>query len=946
MDYSRYGMKCYARKLKAPWKKLVSKAWIIAFRLLLVGVAGVAVCVVMAGFGAVNALLDTAPQVKIDALTPLGYSSTSYYSDGTVAQVFAGAQANRVPVTIDQIPEMVQHTFVALEDTRFYEHSGIDIRGIMRAGFSVFREGGLNYGGSTITQQLLKNQIFSGGNEDNNLDKIIRKVQEMFLAIKLEDNMTKDEILEDYLNFVNLGNGAYGIQAAANTYFDKDVKELTLSEAAVIAPIAYSPTLRNPVNYPEENAERRMYCLEWMKKLGYCTQEEYDEAVADDVYPRIKEIADRKKASAITTFSYFTDELITQVTKDMVEELGYTTEYAQYMLYFGGIDIYTTQDRHIQSIVDKYYTDDSNFPEFGFSSSTGSCYELYPYNISVRHKDDTVTHYHRNDLLEYFKDYDDTQGYYYHEHGKKGINELFLNVEDMKAKIEEFRDHVVGEGDTYIEDMDIVKQPQSSFTVIEQATGEVKAVYGGRGPKTGLRTLNRATQSTRQVGSTFKVLASFLPAIDAAGLTLATVQDDSPFFYPLTTKEVYNWYNTGFRGLQTIRKGISSSLNIVAVRTLQQIGAPLGFEYLQKLGFSTLVKSKKMEDGTFYSDINLAIALGGLTNGVYNIELNAAYASIANKGVYNTPIMYTEVRDHDGYLLLSKKTKSSQVMKTSTAWLLTDAMEDTITNGTGSRLAFKDYKMHLAGKTGTASKNNDLWFVGYSPYYTAAVWTGFDHGFEQKNKSYQQDLWRNIMEEIHSSQQLPDKEFEMPDSIVKASICTKCGKLAVAGLCDQAEGGSTVATEYFAKGTVPTEKCTCHVRVEICKKSKKIARDDCPEKKRKSVVLLIKDENYEYPPEWEEILKEEYPLPITTNDSPYIYHPEELCDIHLPDGMMLDENGDLVPSDETDEETEEDDENVTDEEDEEDAEEPVNNNEETVNEDANGDVVADDVPIG
>ena len=933
MDYSRYGMKCYIRKLKSPWRKLNSKLWIIVFRIFLVAVVGAAVCLITAGFGAVNALIDIAPQVKIADLTPKGYSSTSYYSDGTVAQVFAGAEANRVLVTIDEIPKMVQHTFIALEDERFYEHNGIDIRGIMRAGFSVFREGGLNYGGSTITQQLLKNQIFSGGNEDNSMDKIIRKIQEMFLAIKLEDYMSKDEILENYLNYVNLGNGAYGIQAAAQSYFEKDVSELTLSEAAVIAPIAYSPTLRNPINYPELNAERRMYCLDHMKELGYCTQAEYDEAVSDDVYSRIQDIAASRKSTAVTSFSYFTDELINQVTKDLSSELGITMEQAQHMLYFGGISIDTTQDPVIQSIVDKYYTDEENFPAFGFTSSTGSCYELSPYNLSVYHEDGTITHYHRSDLLEYFKDYNDTQGYYYHEHGRTGINELFLDPDDMTAKIEEFRSHVVKDGETYVEDKDFVKQPQSSFSVIEQATGEVKAIYGGRGPKTGLRTLNRATQSPRQVGSTFKVLASFLPAIDAAGLTLASVQDDSPFFYPQTTKEVYNWYNTGFRGLQTIRKGISSSLNIVAVRTLQQIGAPLGFEYLEKLGFSTLVKSKKMEDGSFYSDINLAIALGGLTNGVYNLELTAAYASIANKGVYNTPIMYTEIRDHDGHVLISKKTKSTQVMKTSTAWLLTDAMEDTITNGTGSRLGFKKYKMHLAGKTGTAAKNNDLWFVGYSPYYTAAVWTGFDHNFSQKDKSYQQDLWRNIMEEIHTTLELPDKEFEMPDSIVKATVCSKSGKLAVAGLCDEAEGGSCVIQEYFAKGTVPTEKCTSHVRVTICSKSKKIAREECPEKKKKSVVLLVKDENYEYPEAWEKILRSEYSFPIKTSDTPYVYNPNDLCDKHLPNGMMLDENGDLVPSDEDDEEEEED-------------TKKKKNKKEEVNEDEGGDVVADDVPAG
>jgi len=895
MDYGRYNLKCYSKQLKSPWRKLSSKLWIIVFRVFLICVVGVAVCGVMAGFGVFNALIDTAPPVEIAELEASSYSSTSYYSDGTIAQVFAGAQANREIVSIEEIPLVVQHAFVALEDKRFYQHSGIDLKGIFRAGFSIFKEGNLKYGASTITQQLLKNQIFEGGNEERSLDKIKRKVQEQFLAIQLENYMTKDEILENYLNIVNFGNGAYGIQVAAKTYFNKDVSELTLSEAAVISAIVLSPTLNNPITHPETNAKRRESCFENMLELGFCTQADIDEARADDVYTRIAEIASNKKTVSATTFSYFTDELINQVCNDFVTELGMTEDQAQRKLFYGGISIYTTQDREIQEIVDKYYTNEANFPEFGFTSSTGSCYELYPYDISVYHKDETVTHYHRNDLLNYFKDYDDVKGLYYHESGRRGINELCLDKDDMMAKIEEFRNSVVGPDERYVENMDFVAQPQSSFTVIEQSTGKVMAIYGGRGPKVGLRTFNRATQSPRQVGSTFKVLAAFLPAIDAAGLTLASVQDDSPFFYPLTTKEVYNWYNTGFRGLQTIRKGISSSLNIVAVRTLQEIGAPLGYEYLEKLGFSTLVKSKKMEDGTFYSDINLAIALGGLTDGVYNIELNAAYASIANRGVYNTPIMYTEVRDHDGNLLLTKKTKSSQVMKTSTAWLLTDAMEDTISIGTGSRLAFKDYKMHLAGKTGTASKNNDLWFVGFSPYYTAAIWTGYDHNFSQKDKSYQQDLWRNIMEDIHREKGLEDKEFEMPDSIIKANICTKSGKLAVAGLCDEAEGGSTVVTEYFAKGTVPTEKCTSHVRVTICSKSGKIARDECPEKKKKSVVLLVKDENYEYPPEWEEILKEEYPLPITTADSPYIYHPDELCDKHLPDGMELNEEGELVP---------------------------------------------------
>jgi penicillin-binding protein 1A len=228
-------------------------------------------------------------------------------------------------------------------------------------------------------------------------------------------------------------------------------------------------------------------------------------------------------------------------------------------------------------------------------------------------------------------------------------------------------------------------------------------------------------------------------------------------------------------------------------------------------------------------------------------------------------------------------------MKASTSWLLTDAMHDVTTTGTGTRLAFRNYKMPVAGKTGTASKNSDLWFVGYTPYYTCAVWTGFDQPFSQWNKSYQQDLWRNIMEDIHSYKQLEYKEWEKPDSIVEATICTKCGNLAVYGLCDNAAGGPCVKTEYFAKGTVPTKKCTCHTRVQICSESGMVATENCPEGDKRWAVLLVKDENYHK--------YDGYPgytngCWVSTADTPYVYHPGNTCDVHHPgDADREDDDG-------------------------------------------------------
>lgn len=860
MNFSRRGVTAKQKNIKSSARRLSSKLGVTAFRLAIVLIVSASIIGGVAGYGALTAIIDIAPDIDMINVAPSEFASYTYYSDGTMAQPLVYGEANRDYVTIDQIPKIVQQCFIALEDERFYEHDGIDIRGIFRAGVSMLSSKDLGFGASTLTQQLLKNYVFEGGNEAKAYDKIIRKIQEQYLAIQLEDRLEKDQILEYYLNFVNLGNGAYGIQTAAKTYFGKDVSELTLSEASVLAPIPLSPTNQNPIKYPEVNAERRTKCLENMRDLDFITEEQFQEALADDIYSRIKAIATDKNSN-ISYYSYFTDAMLDQVTQDLQDKLGYTPEQARDKIFKGGISIFTTQDRKIQSIVDKYYTDETYFPVFGFSKTQGSCYEL-SYAVSVLKPDGTETHYQMNDFLEYFKDYNDTEQLYYHKDGgTKGISELGLDPGDMNAKIDEFVAAVSTKEDRVTESKSIVPQPQSSFTVLEQSTGKVAAVYGGRGKKVGSRTLNRATGTLRQVGSTFKVLASFLPALDAGGLTLASVFNDSRYFYP-GGKEVINHYS-GFRGLQPIRSGISSSLNIVAVKTLEHIGSSLGFEYLEKLNFSSLVKSRTGADGKTYSDINLSIALGGLTDGVTNLEVTAAYAAIANQGTYIKPRFYTKILDQDGKILLSNEEETSQVMKESTSWLLTSAMQDTVTRGTGTRLAFENYDMPVAGKTGTSTKNNDLWFCGYTPYYTASVWTGYDNNFEQRNTSYQQYIWRGIMEEIHEKKKLPAVTFEMPDSITATTVCTKCGNLAISGLCDVAAGGPYTKYEYFAKGTTPGSQCNCHVKATICKTSSQLAGEFCPPADRTSSVFLLKDENSD----------------CTTWDTPYLMR-SGVCKVH------------------------------------------------------------------
>ena len=912
MNFSKNETNKKIHTLKSRTKRFSTKLNVNLFRLFLIGVLFVIVTGVAAVAGVVNGLHKTIPSVELINVVPTGYASTTFFRDGTPAETLAGVEANRDYVSIITLPDHIKYAFVAMEDERFYEHSGIDMRGIMRALVSNLKEGGLDYGASTITQQLLKNQIFGGGDEDNPFVKISRKIQEQFLAVELENKLSKDTILEYYINTVNYGSTAYGLQTAAQTYFGKNAKDLTLSEVTVLAAIPYSPTFQNPIHYPEDNKERRDNCLNLMLDNGFCTQEEYDEAMADDPYSRIQTVAQEKGEE--TYYSYFTDAVIDAVVNDLVEKKGYTQAQAISLVYTGGLRIYTTQDRHIQQICDETYLDETLFPTFGIEQDQGSLYEL-TYALSVQKPDGSSVHYQLADLIAYFDDFKNDSNVVIQL--TKGVYQLLcISDEAMIPYLDEFyAAHVNEAPEGSEEEGDIVlgerrtftPQPQSSFCLMNHATGEVVALVGGRGEKNANRTLNRATTTTRAVGSTFKVLASFLPAIDSAGMTLATPIDDRPYYYPNTDKEVINWWAKGkkeffngpFYGLNTIRRGISYSMNVIAVRTLEMVSPQVSFNYLKKLGFSTLVESRyDQASGKIFSDINLSLALGGLTDGVTNLELTAAYAAIANGGVYNKPYLYTKVLDHDGRVLLSNAPQSSQVMKTSTAYLLTSAMVDTVSGGTGlstgSRLRFREYKMPVAGKTGTAANNNDLWFCGYTPYYTASIWSGFDNNYTQINQSYQQDIWRTIMERIHAERELPYREFTIPDSIVTAKVCTKSGKLAIDGVCDVAEGGSTVRTEYFAKGTVPLEKCDTHIKASICSESGKLAGPGCPVELVQEKVLLNKVEPELF--DWEE-----QPIEYTTNDTKYLLPTgeEALCAIHnviVPPVDPLNPDATLTPT--------------------------------------------------
>ena len=806
MNFNKSSTKRRMKRVDAKGTKIKNKVALTVLKVVMVFVVCIGIIACAAVLGVAKGIIDSAPDISQLDVVPTGYSTTVFADDGiTELDTLVGSGANREYVTLNQIPKHMQQAFVAIEDERFYEHNGIDLQSIARAGVATIKgfltgDGGMQ-GGSTITQQLVKNNVLtSWTGETTFIEKVQRKIQEQYLSIKLEEQVQdKDWILENYLNTINLGSNTLGVQAASNKYFGKDVSELTLSEAAVIAGITKNPYGYDPIRFPETNAKRRELVLDAMLRLEYINQNEYDEAMADPVYDRIASYHVENPDSYNT---YFIDALIEDVLQDLIEKKGYSESDAYKLIYQGGLTIISTQNMDMQAICDEEANNPENYPMDAKYS-----FNLY---FSVKKADGTTKNYSHQTMLSYYKAIYDTP--------ESEYDITFSTEEACYEAIEKYQEEILEEGDTIVEGSEsiiITLQPQVAFTVIDHHTGEVKALVGGRGDKVGNRTWNRATDTTRQPGSTFKIIGCYAAALDAGGYTLASVQDDAPF---QVGEKIYKNSNDQFHGWTTLREAITSSYNITTVKTLNEMGATLGYEYALKFGFTTL------SDG----DRSLSLALGGLTYGVNNLELTAAYGTIANGGVYVEPCFYTAVYDHEGNLILDNTAQETHVVVSpETAWLLTDAMRDVMTAGTGKR-AYFGATMDQAGKTGTTTGSRDSLFAGYTPYYTCVVWGGNDDNSMQNSNqcTYARNIWREAMSRIHA--ELPYQEFVMPESIVTADVCMDSGKLPVPGTCDLCPKGNAIYNEFFAPGTVPIETCDHHITLSLCTASGLIANQNCP----------------------------------------------------------------------------------------------------------------------
>jgi len=804
MNYGKKSVKNKKENLHSSSKRWGRKFLLTFTKVLLLFILAVGIIGLSCGIGVFKGIIDSAPTINLEDATPTRFSSFIYDAEGNQIAKLIAEDSNRVPVTMEQIPQDLADAFVAIEDARFYEHNGIDIKSILRAGVTAIRTGfERQEGASTITQQLIKNSVLTTWTQEKTLtERVKRKIQEQYLAIQLEANTNdKSKILEQYMNTINLGQNTLGVQAASKRYFNKNVWELNLSECAAIACITQNPSKYNPITHPDNNAERREKVLNEMLEQGYISQAEYDEAKADtdSLYDRIQTANAEVAETSID--SYYADAVKEAVLEDLITA-GYSETQAYTMLYSGGLSIYAALDPDIQRICDEVCSNEENYPD-------GTRWQL-SYKLTYRKSKDEVVNISTEMYREYIQ-----------ENVDSGFNLLYNSTDEANAAIEAYKAATVPEGAEILgEVISLTPQPQISLVVEDQSTGYVVAMVGGRGAKEGNRTLNRATDTTRQPGSTFKIVSTYAPALDSAGMTLADVEVDAPYNYE-GGRPVNNWYS-GYRGICSLREGIKDSLNIVTVKALTQITPRLGYEYLQNFGFTTVVESYE-RNGKIYSDIQQTLALGGITLGVTNLELNASYATIANGGQYIKPKLYSIVKDHDGNIILDNTgTEGRQVIKPSTAFLLTDAMVDVVTSGTGASVNFGG--MSIAGKTGTTSDYNDVWFSGYTPYYTCTTWTGYDNNTKLRKgdeRNLAKKLWREVMSQIHTD--LENKSFNKPADIVTATICTRSGKLPNEALCKD-----TLRVEYFTPETVPTETCDVHYQGMICAYSGVPASEGCP----------------------------------------------------------------------------------------------------------------------
>ncbi|MBR3613680.1 MAG: penicillin-binding protein [Clostridia bacterium] len=638
------------------------------------------------------------------------YNSPSSIFDtngNLIAEIGNSKKTKNIPLS--EMPENLKNAYISIEDQRFYKHSGVDFPRTTAAIFSYIKNlGSSSFGGSSITQQLVKN--LTGDNSSS----VLRKVKEWIRAIALESILEKNEILQAYLNIIYVGPNIYGVSLGANYYFDKDVNELNLEECAFLAGINNSPNSYNPFG-EKDNSEkiknRTKTVLSKMFELDYINENDYKLAI-ENVEKGLN-FKQRKieNTSKNNIYSYHTDSLLNEIITDISEKKHISIEFATNYIEMAGLKIYSTQNSSIQKAIE---------------------------------------------------------------------NELSNPKYIIKSQ----------------ENPSVIAQ--AAMVVIDHTNGQVLGCVGGIGKKEISRGLNRATQSTRQTGSAGKPIAVLVPAIDKKIITASSIYNDAPTKFDDGTEEGYSPtdYNN-YQGNITVRKAVESSQNIPFVKIMEQLTPQVSINYMINMGITSLTDI----------DNNLNLALGGLDKGISPLEMAVSYSTIANDGVYIEPTFYTRIENANGKIIQKTKQTRKKVFSKEVAFIVKSLLKEPVDGTHGTAKYCKINNIDVAAKTGTTNADYDRWLCGFTPYYTATTWFGFDYNetinFNNKNPAGQ--VWSSVMKTIHSEH--PGKQFAVPAKIETADVCPLTDLIAT-DICKDAY------MEYYLEGTVSTELCLDHSNVK------------------------------------------------------------------------------------------------------------------------------------
>ncbi len=797
------------KKKKAPrqsWRphwtlRLLESIWMIAFSAIKIALGAAAtvaiilgVCIVVLA-GSVGDYLDEEILSKIqsadDENRDMNLNSYAYYvdSNGDIQKLQnIYAENNREWADYEDIPEDLLHATIAIEDKRFYEHQGVDWITTVKACFFMFFGNG-DRGGSTITQQLVKNVT------DNWDVTVQRKVQEIFTAIEYEHRYSKEEIMEWYLNEIYMGNRTNGVRMAAAIYFGKELESLTLAECASLISITNNPSLYNPyrenldkggMNGKERNRERQLDTLTEMLEQEWITQEEYDEAVAQELVFK-RGIADEDK-----------------MTKCPNEECGHKAIVKN--LAVGEAD-----GKH-------YCTVCGTEIPVGKDASQ----EVYSYYMDTM-LEDVAEALAKKDGVEWT---DATKSFYKQKIASGGYH--IYSCLDMRVQ---------NALDSVYQDLSQIpavrsgQQPQSAMVIIDNRTGDIVALIGGVGTDKVHDGLNRAVDSVLQTGSSIKPLTVYGPGFESGAISPATVVKDMPQKY----NDSVGWPkndNQKYSYSRTILSAITSSVNAVAVNTLGIIGTGYSYSFAkEKLGLTSLIESYTAASGQVMSDEDYApLALGAQTKGLTVREMASAFAVFPNGGTYREGRTFTKVYDSNGNIVLDNTQDSWEAFSAKTVNYMHYCLAAAV-GGTGGNARINGQNVY--GKTGTTSSNKDRWFCGYTGHYTAAVWFGFDtpevvNLVMGNGNNPAGILFSKVLTKVHNG--LSRVQLINNSKFREVTMCLDSGMVATAACSQDVRSIDNINRTSDANvypEDRPTKLCNKHVLVDYCTTGKGVANEYC-----------------------------------------------------------------------------------------------------------------------